>query len=306
MAAITLALVLLISLAPERTPRGVSVAGIDIGGETEAEVQASLANFAAQQTVLLEDGERSQPISLAELGISINQAATFEAAQQTAIGAEVTPAYVIDLVQTQSALIDLSTRFNIEPTLESAGRALEIPVMLDRLRTNLASELADGVIDLAMIDIPALEPDELTTDHYNGPTVTHVVERGQELGLIAKQYNVSLDAIASLNGISDPDLLFIGQELLIPASGEYVPSAADAPAPSTTVGKAIVVSVSTQRIYAYEDGELLHSHLVSTGLPDTPTVLGDYSIYVKYQADDMSGPGYFLPQVPNTMYFYQG
>ena len=35
-------------------------------------------------------------------------------------------------------------------------------------------------------------------------------------------------------------------------------------------------------------------------------VLGDYNIYVKYEADDMRGPDYFLPQVPYTMYFYQG
>ena len=35
-------------------------------------------------------------------------------------------------------------------------------------------------------------------------------------------------------------------------------------------------------------------------------MLGDYSVYVKYLADDMSGPDYFLPQVPYTMYFYSG
>jgi lipoprotein-anchoring transpeptidase ErfK/SrfK len=35
-------------------------------------------------------------------------------------------------------------------------------------------------------------------------------------------------------------------------------------------------------------------------------VLGDYNIYVKYVADDMQGADYFLPQVPYTMYFYQG
>jgi lipoprotein-anchoring transpeptidase ErfK/SrfK len=29
-------------------------------------------------------------------------------------------------------------------------------------------------------------------------------------------------------------------------------------------------------------------------------------VYVKYEADDMSGPDYFLPDVPYTMYFYQG
>jgi lipoprotein-anchoring transpeptidase ErfK/SrfK len=35
-------------------------------------------------------------------------------------------------------------------------------------------------------------------------------------------------------------------------------------------------------------------------------VKGDYNIYVKYRTDDMSGPDYFLPDVPYTMYFYQG
>ena len=29
-------------------------------------------------------------------------------------------------------------------------------------------------------------------------------------------------------------------------------------------------------------------------------------MYVKYIEDDMSGPDYFLPQVPYTMYFFQG
>jgi hypothetical protein len=93
--------------------------------------------------------------------------------------------------------------------------------------------------------------------------------------------------------------------LIIPAGGEYMPPQRTPP-PSTTVGKAIVVSVGTLRIYAFENGELIHSHLVSTGLPQTPTLPGDYSIYVKYLADDMSGPDYFLPQVPYTMYFYAG
>jgi len=51
---------------------------------------------------------------------------------------------------------------------------------------------------------------------------------------------------------------------------------------------------------------LVRSHLVSTGLPDTPTVLGDYKVYVKHVATDMRGPDYYLPQVPYTMYFYQG
>jgi lipoprotein-anchoring transpeptidase ErfK/SrfK len=178
--------------------------------------------------------------------------------------------------------------------------------MLSRLRSDAAGELSDGELDLTMIEVVPPEPEPITAGNYNGETTTHVVEQGQELGLIAKQYNVSVADIVALNEISDPDLLYVGQELDIPASGEYQPEAGEAPAPPTNTGRAIVVSVSTQRIFAYEDGRLVRSHLVSTGLPQTPTVLGDYKVYVKYTADDMSGPDYFLPQVPYTMYFYQG
>ncbi|HEX2618994.1 MAG TPA: L,D-transpeptidase, partial [Phototrophicaceae bacterium] len=103
-----------------------------------------------------------------------------------------------------------------------------------------------------------------------------------------------------------PDLLYVGQVLTIPAAGVYEPTQEDAPPAPTNTGRSILVSTENQRIYAYEDGKLVHSQLASTGLPATPTVKGDYKILYKYVADDMSGPGYFLPQVPYTMYFYQG
>ena len=51
---------------------------------------------------------------------------------------------------------------------------------------------------------------------------------------------------------------------------------------------------------------LLISALPSTGLPRTPTPVGQYRIYVKYRSVHMSGPGYSLPNVPYVMYFYRG
>jgi LysM repeat protein len=253
------------------------------------------------------DGDRSWNVSLADLGASLNVEATLAAAQDSRSNASVRPVYAVDLTQTQAGLIYLSDLANIEPVPGSsgrAGRAIDIPVVLDRLRTDPTGELIDGVLDLTMIEIEP--PEDLTSENYNGEKTTHVVEAGQELGLIARMYNVSMQDIISLNDIDDPDLLFVGQELSIPAAGIYQPTAADAPPAPNNRGKSILVSVSRQRIYAYEDGELVRSHIVSTGLPETPTVLGDYSVYVIYTADDMSGPDYFLPQVPWTMYFYQG
>jgi lipoprotein-anchoring transpeptidase ErfK/SrfK len=46
------------------------------------------------------------------------------------------------------------------------------------------------------------------------------------------------------------------------------------------------------------------SFTASTGLTYTPTVLGEFNIYWKLKSTLMTGPGYYLPNVPYTMYFY--
>jgi lipoprotein-anchoring transpeptidase ErfK/SrfK len=68
----------------------------------------------------------------------------------------------------------------------------------------------------------------------------------------------------------------------------------------------IDVNLSQQKLYAYEGSTLANSFLVSSGVAAHPTVTGQYRIYVKYRFDDMRGPGYFLPNVPYVLYFYEG
>ena len=77
-----------------------------------------------------------------------------------------------------------------------------------------------------------------------------------------------------------------------------------------TDGKWIEVDLSTKRLYAYDQGELVQTFLVSAGAPATPTVTGRYAIYAKYRSQDMSGAnadgtGYFQPDVPYVNYFYR-
>ena len=67
----------------------------------------------------------------------------------------------------------------------------------------------------------------------------------------------------------------------------------------------IDVNLSEQRVYAYEGDVVVNSFLVSTGVAETPTVTGEYQIYVKVRIQDMSGPDYYLPDVPWVMYFYE-
>ena len=68
----------------------------------------------------------------------------------------------------------------------------------------------------------------------------------------------------------------------------------------------IDVDLSSQRTYAYQGNDLINSFVVSTGTWRYPTVKGSYKIYVKYRRADMSGPGYYLSNVPYVMYFYKG
>jgi len=68
----------------------------------------------------------------------------------------------------------------------------------------------------------------------------------------------------------------------------------------------IDVNLSEQRVYAYEGDTVVNSFIVSTGTWQTPTVTGKYNIWIKLRSTTMTGPGYYLPNVPYTMYFYKG
>jgi lipoprotein-anchoring transpeptidase ErfK/SrfK len=67
----------------------------------------------------------------------------------------------------------------------------------------------------------------------------------------------------------------------------------------------IDVDLSQQRVYAYEGDTLMNSFVVSTGTWQTPTVTGEFKVWIKVRSQAMSGPGYYLPDVPYVMYFYK-
>ncbi len=91
------------------------------------------------------------------------------------------------------------------------------------------------------------------------------------------------------------------------------PSATPAPtdepvvaAPEPRGERWIDVSLGQQQVTAFEGSSPVRTFLASTGTWQTPTVQGEFHIYVKYPAADMAGPGYYLPAVPYVMYFYEG
>ncbi len=139
---------------------------------------------------------------------------------------------------------------------------------------------------------------------------THVVQRGNTLFSIARTYGTTVSALRAANGLTS-DIIYVGQRLTIPGSGTTpsqppVTQPTPVPNPGGSGEKWIDINLSQQRITAYAGQTPVYSAIVSTGLPGTPTVVGTFSVYVKYRYTPMSGPGYYLPNVPHTMYFYGG
>jgi len=66
----------------------------------------------------------------------------------------------------------------------------------------------------------------------------------------------------------------------------------------------IDIDLSDQRLYAYEGRSIVRSFAVSTGIWQYPTPVGSFNVWIKLRYTDMRGPGYYLPDVPYTMYFY--
>jgi lipoprotein-anchoring transpeptidase ErfK/SrfK len=95
---------------------------------------------------------------------------------------------------------------------------------------------------------------------------------------------------------------------LAPPTSAYVAPTQKAYVPPGSGGNGahwIDINLSTQQLFAYEGDVMVNAFLVSTGVSATPTVTGTYKIYARYLYADMHGPGYFLPDVPYTMYFYK-
>ncbi len=135
---------------------------------------------------------------------------------------------------------------------------------------------------------------------------TYTVQAGDTLYSIARRAGTTPAALQAANGLLNPNQIYVGQQLLLTAGGTVPPPATGTPPTGTAAGKWIDVNLSTQTLTAYEGSTPVFTTRVSTGLWQTPTVVGTFSIYVKYAATDMSGPGYYLPGVPYTMYFYLG
>jgi lipoprotein-anchoring transpeptidase ErfK/SrfK len=79
--------------------------------------------------------------------------------------------------------------------------------------------------------------------------------------------------------------------------------------PTTFAAKRITVDTNTQTLTAYNNETVVFSTPVSTGLFQTPTPVGSFTVYEKHISQDMRGYSvvngwYYHPAVPFVMYFH--
>lgn len=117
----------------------------------------------------------------------------------------------------------------------------------------------------------------------------HIVQRGENLYRIALRYGVTVSDLQIANSLTNSNLIYVGQRLLIPANGAAIAGSAppgsappgSAPLPAPVAAKRIVVDKSEQRAYVYQDGELRWSFVVSTGMPGSETWNGTFAVRSK-------------------------
>jgi LysM repeat protein len=240
--------------------------------------------------------------------------------------------------------VGMVLQLSVEDVLES-----EITEQLESLKleaTNFARTDRDSrVVDRVSEDSTALNDVTgnnqvvsaavTTTASSETEIIIHTVTRGEHLGTLSRRYGVSATTIAQANDLVDANVIVPGQQLLIPrvaVEANVAPSIQVDTETTETVTlsatdyhthtelptgltrrteKWIDVDLSEQRVVAYAGLQAVQAFTVSTGLPGTPTVQGEFRIWAKTPLQDMyggnraAGDYYYLEDVPWVQYFYE-
>ena len=80
---------------------------------------------------------------------------------------------------------------------------------------------SDGLPSAQPTDPPRRTPTPSPVVTAEPTPFVHIVERGESLSEIAALYQVDVDDIVTLNDISNPNRIQVGQEILIPGYGVF-------------------------------------------------------------------------------------
>lgn len=146
----------------------------------------------------------------------------------------------------------------------------------------------------------------------------HIARPGESWYSIAEKYFTTVDDLLDRNDLPSWAVLRAGQELIAPPLWPFE-TMADLPLDENghhmhrhfpTDEKWIDVDLSEQRVVAYEGDRQLAAFDISSGRDNTPTVIGEFRIWIKTAVQDMYGDRaaddyYYLRDVKWVQYFHQ-
>jgi lipoprotein-anchoring transpeptidase ErfK/SrfK len=141
------------------------------------------------------------------------------------------------------------------------------------LETQLSSLGEERFLDAQTL-IPSLvgaisaQQAEISTRIYHHPR-QHLVQAGETLAGIGRAYGIPYPWIQEANPGSD--FLQAGDEITIPSADKMLPFA-------VVENKRIVINISQQRAWVYEDGQAKWEWPASTGIDSSPTAPGIFQI----------------------------
>lgn len=159
---------------------------------------------------------------------------------------------------------------------ESLTVSLEVPQSeIEKLVQTWEAELGG---DRSLADLPGSE--QMCQAWQNGEVIrativheptTYQVGTGESLWYISLKLGMPMWHIMDANPGLTASSLSAGMTLIIPSKNILLPL-------PVVENKRILIDISEQRMAVYENGELRNTYIVSTGVPDSPTMAGIFQV----------------------------
>ena len=166
-------------------------------------------------------------------------------------------------------------------TQNNPGSLTGVTLMLDRAAlVGYVGRQNNGLTDARFVDIDksiaaiqsavAAGRSRATFRVYHQPT-SYTVQPGDTLGTLSWKFGFPMFRLMNANRGIDMEALSVGQAITIPSKDDLLPL-------PIVQNKRIVVSISKQHMWVYENDQEKWSWVASTGIPDSPTLPGVYQV----------------------------
>jgi LysM repeat protein len=182
--------------------------------------------------------------------------AGYRGARSPAASGLSTPLLTTYVVQSGDTLFRISLKFNVSLSAIITANGITNPELIYAGQVLIIPDAGTVVTPPA-----ATAPPPASTPPPAGGT-TYTVQSGDTLGIIATKFGVTVNALVAANGISNANLIFIGQQLLIPITGAVTAT----PPPATTTPPSPTSPPPSGATYVVQPGDTLYGIAIKFGV----------------------------------------